>query len=273
MSEKLSFKTEVVSDNSKNNSLESKNEFDLDIEAEFEKLNKRYGELNEIRLGYEADGRQIHDVLKVLLSDDSKKNESNYQSKIAKLKTFFEVDEKSLANVEVEMIELEEAVGFESDQSKRFDNCEDDVMVYSSILFHDRINSLKEVTGDSEIDSNFVQSVIDYIRAIEHDENSFLANRFDDVSDRQAYISNCQRRRSICHNNMISSINKLNDTARKFNKKPLTYRNLATNSATNDYRNDLKMHHDRVTAARYVSEIIHLGYEEKIPKTNYFEEI
>lgn len=263
MSEEFEPKDKILT----NESIESSEEF------EFEKNITRYGELDQARKGYEADGRQIHDILKSLIIDGPKDDENVYKSRFEKLKKFFEIDEKSLSGIEYEMAEAERLIGYGPNDSKIFDNCENDVMVRSAIFFHDRIDAIKQATNNEDVDADFVQSVIDYIRAIEHDENSFMSNRFDSVEDSQAYISSCQRRRSICHNNMINQINLLNDMARKYGKKPLLYRNIITNSATNDYKNNLQMHHDRVTAARYVSEIIQLGYEEKIPKTNIFEEI
>ena len=146
------------------------------------------------------------------------------------------------------------------------------MLVNSAVFYRNRIKILREKTGDNDVDKNFVDSVVSYARTIEHDENSSMSLRYDDTKDRQEYIQNCQRRRSNCHNDMINKFNQLNDLCVANDLKPLTYRNLITNSSSNNFRNNAQMYHDRVTLARYVAEVIQLGADQRLPDSKYIEE-
>jgi len=233
----------------------------------------RYEQLDIMRQSYEQDGELVFNNLTAAFSDGLNEPHSPIdQVEIDKLKTYLELDEQSLAGVEREMAIAESEMGYSPDQSKRFNNCKTDVMVGSAVFYHDRVKALRDIIDDQDIDKEFVQSVVDYAEAIEHDEKSVSFMVYDDLADRQEYMADCQRRRSIRHNHMIDELNKLNDLAREHGVKPLVYRNLIKNSATNQYRNNQQMHHDRVTAAHYVSTVIQLEHDGRFPDPKYVEE-
>lgn len=241
--------------------------------TERESLKAKYDELNMTRSNYEKDGQMIHQILEDALcaAPEGERTETE-RSKIDKLKAYLESDESALSGIEIMMADTERRLGVNPDESSRFDNCENDMLVNSAVFYHERINSLRMGTGDSNIDKAFIDAVVDYANAVEHDSNSVMLLHYDDAKDRQAYIASCQRRRSNCHNNMIDKFNKLNDLARESDLKPLTYRNLITNSSTNDFRNNAQMYHDRVTLARYVGEVIQLGFDKRFPDAKYIKE-
>jgi hypothetical protein len=241
--------------------------------TEHERLITQYNEFDKIRLSFEDDGRMIHESLnKVLLTAQEQERTEAEQSKIDKLKAFLELDESALSDIEYTMVDTERALGYSPDESSRFDNCNNDVLVNSAVFYHDRIETLRADTGDFDIDKIFINSVVEYANAVEHDENADMSLRFEDTHRRQEYLANYQRRRSNCHNDMINKLNKLNDLARDRGLKPLTYRNLITNSSVNDFRNNAQMYHDRVTAAHYVSEVIQLSYDMRFPDPKYIKE-
>lgn len=243
----------------------------FDEQAERKRLMDQYRELDRTRLNCEQDGRIIYEVLRKSLHTDTELTEVD-QSKINKMKSFFELDESTLSGVEEAMAEMERTLGYSPEDSSRFDNYEDDLLVNSAVFYHERIDSLREATSNSEIDKAFIDAVIQYAHAVEHDENSTMSQRFDDIKDKQAYMENCQRRRSNCHNDMINKFDKLNDLAREHNLKPLTYRNLIMNSSANGFRNNAQMYHDRVTLARYVRGVIQLGFDRRLPDPKYLKE-
>lgn len=231
----------------------------------------QYNEFDKTRLSYEDDGRMIHETLEKALHTSQERTETE-QSKIDRFKAFLELDESALSDIEYMMVDTERALGYSPDESSRFDNCSNDVLVNSAVFYHDRIETLRADIGDSDVDKVFINSVVEYANAVEHDENADTSLRFEDTHRRQEYMANCQRRRSNCHNDMINKLNKLNDLARDRGLKPLTYRNLITNSSANDFRNNAQMYHDRVTAAHYVSEVIQLGYDMRFPDSKYIKE-
>lgn len=242
-------------------------------DKEKESLVSEYGRLNFSRLNYEKDGQLIYKNIKEVLicnpdSDDSKEN----STKLDKLLNYLELDESALSDIEKKMIDVEHSLGYNVDNSSRFDNCENDMLINSAVFYHKRIEVLREKSGNKDIDKNFVDSIVNYARAIEHDENSNMSFRYDNLEDRQVYIQNCQRRRSNCHNDMINQFNQLNNLSVINGLKPLTYRNLITNSSSNNFRNNAQMYHDRVTIARYVAGVIQLGFDQRLPDPKYIKE-
>lgn len=239
-----------------------------------EQLENRYYDYNNARVEYENDGQQIYDAIKNLstLNAGTSMSESD-RFKIDKLKNYFELDEAALSDIENDMSEIERRLGYGPDMSSRFDTNKMDVLVCSAFLYRDRLELLKESTGNPDIDEPFVDVIIKYAKAVERDESSKVHMLYeDDIQKQQEYFQNCQRRRSMLHNDMIKEFNVLNDLARANNLKPFMYRDLITNSAANNFTNNEQMYHDRITLARYVNEMIGFNDNKKLPDPRYIKE-
>lgn len=240
--------------------------------TEFESPSEQYNQLNDLRLGYEEDASSVHNaLLKIMWNSTEDNQDEARQAKINKLKTYLELDERTLADLELKMTELEYELGYGPNRSKRFDNLKNDMLVCSAVFFNERINNLREATNNPDIDKPLVQAVIDYAVATQNGEIAFVCASLHESSKMEENRENSQMHRSICHNNMINELNKLNELARKCGVKPLLYRNLIKNSATNDYKNDAQMYHDRVTASSYMVEVVWLGGDERFPDPKYIE--
>ena len=242
--------------------------------AEKERLVDSYNDLNATRLNCEQDGLFVANFLKKALFEKASANRTSAeQAKIDKYKAYFELDESTLAAVEEQMADTERLLGFGPENSRRFDEVKNDVLVNSAIFYHERIDALKNKTDNQFIDEGYINSVIAYARSVEYDTNPVTAARFDDIAAKQEWSANCGKARSRCHNEMITQFNKLNDAAKENDLIPLTYRNLITNSSVNDYKNNAQMYHDRVTLARYTSEVIHTGYDIHSIDANVIENV
>jgi hypothetical protein len=229
-----------------------------------------YSELSSVRESYEEDASMLADVL--LYSIENNTGTDPEIGKIQKLKSYLEIDEQAIADTESRMMGLEKRLGYNLAQSDLFEDNKNDMLVSCSIFYSDRINDLKTALGDQNVDDDFIRSITEYARAVEHDENSKSYVLYDDLKDRQDYMANCQKNRSMCHNGMIDQINKLNDLCRKNGIKPLTYRNFVKNSVTNGFLNDRQMYHDRITAARYITGVIKIAHDGRFPRPDNIRE-
>lgn len=231
---------------------------------------KAYYQLGQLCLKYESDGKAIFAQLIEILANERSAEE--IQKKITKLKNFFALNENVLADLEKRMAQIEQELGYASEKSSRFDNNENDILINSAIFYQDRIDALRKVTNNPDVDKEFVDSVVAYAQAVEHDNNSPMMVLYDDVKSRQEYMSNQQKLRSQEHNTMIDNLNKLNNLAINFGVKPLLYRNLVKNSVINNYNNDKSMHHDRASLVRYINQVINLSQDGRFPNTQYVKE-
>ena len=237
---------------------ENPNSLDLEKERKIE----QYEQINQTRLMCEQDACENIELLK---KGNLTVQESN------KYKAYFELDEAIVSDIERNMEQTERDTGQELKNSCRYDEYDNDILVKSAYFYRDRLESLKQATNNQNIDNNFIHAIVDYASAVEHDNNSTLANRYDDIKYRQQYKQNCQRRRSNCHNKMIDQINNLNDLANESNVKPFTYRNFVKNSVVNDHSNTTQMYHDRVTVAHFVAEMIDMNSDRGLPDSESIE--
>ena len=244
--------------------------YSLDVEQKHHK--EQYRDLDKTRLICEEDGRYVYDHLRKLSDIPSEDRTESNKSDFNKYKAFFELDESILSDVERSMASTEIALGYGPERSNRYDDDKNDVLVNSSIFYHDRIDSLRKATGNPDVDETFVNTIIEYAKAVEHDSYSVMHVRYEnDIQIKQEYMKSCQRRRSMQHNELIKRLNELNDLARKHDQKPLTYRNLVTNFASNRYRNDDQMNHDRVSLVHYVGRMINSGHDDRMPDSKHIK--
>lgn len=220
-----------------------------------------YRQLDNYRLTIEADNKAIFTELqRYLTSVDCEK----MADKINRMVGYFEKQEDLLSGIEDEMLSINHQSGRDVNESPIYDDDPEDTLVNSALFYQQRINSLRLVSGDSNVDSNYIDAVLGYVRAVERDKLglSFLGD-YDDIKSQQEIIEAAQKNRSEAHNRMIRCLNELNDLCVANKLRPLTYRNLATNSSFNSYRNNRLQYHDRMTAARYAAKMLMLFKVDK----------
>lgn len=154
--------------------------------------------------------------------------------------------ESIAANAERAMQQNEQQLGRDINESLLYNDMLDDFLVQSAILYPYRLNHLKDVTQNQNINQLFVEAVINYLHSID----AMITCR--DQDDRE--MLNLNRIRS--HNNMIHQLNQLNSLCRQNQIEPFTYRDFVTSSPANHYQLNLQQAHDRATVASYVSQIL-----------------
>lgn len=157
--------------------------------------------------------------------------------------------EKILADMESLMKTYEAQIGQDPNTSPLYDNCWDDLLVKTAILYPYRINCLRQATHDPSVSQPFAEAVVGYLQSIDA-----LQTCTDQAEREDLNISRIQ-----AHNHLIGQFNELNDLCRQHQLSPLTYRNFIPSSPANNYKLNLQQWHDRATVANYMIQLLESG--------------
>ncbi len=203
---------------------------------------------------YEDSARAEYGSLKNLLSrfdraSDDEKTELG--QKISKMANYLEASEANIAATEKAVLRHEQALGIGIDDSSLFTNNNfddrNDMLINSAIFYQQRVEALKQATGNEDVDRPFVQAIFNYTNAV---ARCLSATRELSNDDWEMY----DRSRSIAHNALIDELNQLSLQCEKQTGKALIYRTLLRNKRNEHggYENrNLQQVHDRLTAVDY----------------------
>ena len=186
-------------------------------------------------------------------------------------KKYLEPNEKHLKDIDQEYTKITQS----SDRHEKLLSNEQirrTLIPQSSIFFNERKNAFIDAGISTELVDQFIQTAHNYFRTFRLAEKYEMESSWQSIEENQRRFMEVDTSRRSHHNQLIKTLNDLNNLCRKHDLEPFIYRNLTLNTKeqVNKSRPELynQVANDRRTAAYYAYMTL-IQFEPEYLKLNF----